>query len=120
MQTRAVFQLDLSLPHIVVADPGSEGVAPGRDMIDSIAATGVALLEVGRFQDQDRSAHPVVDLAMNGDYTGLIENNGGWFLFLAVTAEIKALGFGIRKNVVISVVDVRKIDGCADLDGKQF
>ena len=88
MQRHAVFEVDRLLADVVITDPRFERVA----------AAGVALLEIGRFQNQNCSAHPVVDLAVHRDHTGFIENDGGWFLFPAVNGRDRIAWFWNTKK----------------------
>ena len=55
-----------------------------------------------------------MNFAMNGDRSGLIENDRGRLFVFTKTAQIKSLGFRVGKDVVVGVVHVREIDRCAN------
>ena len=56
---------------------------------------------------------------MHRDDTGLVEDYGRRFFVLSIATEIETFCFRIRKNVVISVVEIRKSDRATDVDGNQ-
>ena len=86
-------------------------------MFQTIVTGRICFLEVRRFQNQNRAAHAVVNLAMHGDHAGFIENNGRRLFLLTVATKIESLRFRIGEDIVIGVVEIRKNHGPADVDG---
>src|SRR6202035_134854 len=110
MQGLTVLDITGAFANVVLANPRLQGVATRRQVLHPITTSGVAFFEIWGFQYQNGSAHPVVNFAMNGDGAGLIENYRGRLFVLSIPAEIKPLQLRVRENVVIGVIEVRKVN----------
>lgn len=86
MQSHAGFQFHGTLSDIVTSHPSFQHVATGREMFQTVSAGGVGFRKVRRLQDENGPAHSLVNLAVNGDRSRLVENDRGRFLVLPVTA----------------------------------
>ena len=76
----------------------------GRQMVQLEPTGRVGLLEVRCFQNENRPAHSVMNLAMHGHKAGLVEHNGAGPFISAVAPEIEALRSRIGEDVVVSIV----------------
>src|SRR5438477_8387943 len=107
------------LANVRFVDPSFDREMTGGKVIEAIVTSRVRLLKIRRFQNQDRSAHAIMNLAMHRDDAGFIENNRAWLFIFSIPTEIESFRFRIRKNVVVSVVEVWKFDRAADVDSNQ-
>src|SRR5687768_2863155 len=71
-------------------------------------------------QHQDESAHMLVNIAPEGDQAWAVESLKGDRPFLwTIAAKIEPFGRRVRKDVVISVIQIGKFDTGANLHGQQ-
>ena len=56
---------------------------------------------------------------MHRDDAGFVENDGARFFIFPIAPEIETFGLRIRKNIVVSIVEVWKFDRASGMDGNQ-
>ena len=83
-------------------------------MLKSIMTLCVSLDEERGVQDQDGSSHPIMNVAVHRHGSGFVEQNGAGLFIFAVSPEIESFRSRIGKDVVVHVVEVWELDGCAD------
>src|SRR6476620_8593417 len=88
-------------------------------MIEVVMPFAVCLLKIRRLQDENCPAHLLVDLAVGRDHSRLIEQNRSWLLVFPVASEVEPLRFRVGENVVISVVEIRKLYSRAYLNSQE-
>ena len=83
-------------------------------------AVRVAQHEMGGVEDEDDGAHVLVDVAAKRDHSGDVEDlRGHGPLVRAVAAEVEALRRRIGEDIVVGVVEIRKLHAGADLDREE-
>jgi len=107
------------LANVVTRYPGFQHVFARRQIFEPIISVRVGFLKVRTLENENRSAHPVVDLTVNRDGAWFAENDAGWFFLFSIPAEVETFRFRIGKYIVISVVHVGKLDRRTDQNRKQ-
>ena len=103
---------------IFFIDPCFQDVLPCWQMPKTIEALRIGLLKIRIFQDKDRPAHCAVDFTMQRHDTRLIEENHSRVFIFAVATEVEAFRLRVRKDVVIGIIEIRKLDRGPDLNGQ--
>src|SRR6516164_5211512 len=86
-------------------------------MLQPIFPARIRFREVWRIQDQNCSAHVFVYFAIQFNHARFVEQYRRWLLVFPITTQVKSLGYRVREDVVIGVVQVWKFDGGALLNG---